>query len=97
MAAIDRLVHHATILEFTGESIRANAAKNGRVNPDNLHKRWRSEIDATGTSKAPAQPRIARARSVAPDAYRGTNIGHCSFAQAPIDSKFGGPGWGTFA
>jgi len=27
MAAIDRLVHHATILEFTGESIRANAAK----------------------------------------------------------------------
>jgi len=26
-AAIDRLVHHATILEFTGESIRANAAK----------------------------------------------------------------------
>jgi hypothetical protein len=23
MAAIDRLVHHATILEFTGESIRA--------------------------------------------------------------------------
>jgi DNA replication protein DnaC len=27
MAAIDRLVHHATILEFTGESIRASAAK----------------------------------------------------------------------
>lgn len=27
MAAIDCLVHHATILEFTGESIRANAAK----------------------------------------------------------------------
>jgi len=27
MAAIDRLVHHATILEFTGESIRATAAK----------------------------------------------------------------------
>jgi DNA replication protein DnaC len=27
MAAIDRLVHGATILEFTGESIRANAAK----------------------------------------------------------------------
>jgi len=27
MAATDRLVHHATILEFTGEIIRANAAK----------------------------------------------------------------------
>jgi DNA replication protein DnaC len=27
MAAIDRLVQHATILAFTGESIRANAAK----------------------------------------------------------------------
>jgi len=27
MAAIDRLVHHATILELTGESIRANAVK----------------------------------------------------------------------
>ena len=27
MAAVDRLVHHATILEFTGESIRAGAAK----------------------------------------------------------------------
>ena len=27
MAAIDRLVHHATILEFTGESIRASTAK----------------------------------------------------------------------
>jgi len=27
MAAIDRLAHHATIFEFTGESIRANAAK----------------------------------------------------------------------
>ena len=27
MAAVDRLVHHATILEFTGESVRANAAK----------------------------------------------------------------------
>lgn len=27
MAAIDRLVHHATILEFTGESQRATAAK----------------------------------------------------------------------
>jgi DNA replication protein DnaC len=27
MAAIDRLVHYATILKFTGESIRANAAK----------------------------------------------------------------------
>ena len=27
MAAIDRLVHHATILEFTGESHRASAAK----------------------------------------------------------------------
>ncbi len=27
MAAVDRLVHHATILEFTGGSVRANAAK----------------------------------------------------------------------
>jgi DNA replication protein DnaC len=27
MAAVDRLVHHATILEFTGESLRAGAAK----------------------------------------------------------------------
>ncbi len=27
MAAVDRLVHHATILEFTGNSLRANAAK----------------------------------------------------------------------
>ncbi len=27
MAAIDRLVHHATILDFTGDSVRANAAK----------------------------------------------------------------------
>jgi len=27
MAAVDRLVHHATILEFTGESIRAGTAK----------------------------------------------------------------------
>jgi DNA replication protein DnaC len=28
MAAVDRLVHHATILEFTGDSLRASAAKN---------------------------------------------------------------------
>jgi DNA replication protein DnaC len=28
MAAVDRLVHHATILEFTGDSLRATAAKN---------------------------------------------------------------------
>lgn len=27
MAAVARLVHHATILEFTGESLRADAAK----------------------------------------------------------------------
>lgn len=27
MAAVDRLVHHATILEFTGESVRAGTAK----------------------------------------------------------------------
>lgn len=27
MAAVDRLVHHATILEFTGESVRASAAQ----------------------------------------------------------------------
>lgn len=27
MAAVDRLVHHATILEFTGDSLRAAAAK----------------------------------------------------------------------
>lgn len=27
MAAVDRLVHHATILEFTGDSVRAHAAK----------------------------------------------------------------------
>ncbi|HNQ87692.1 MAG TPA: hypothetical protein PKM73_03550 [Verrucomicrobiota bacterium] len=27
VAAVDRLVHHATILEFTGESIRAQKAK----------------------------------------------------------------------
>jgi DNA replication protein DnaC len=27
MAAIDRLVHHALILEFTGESVRAQRAK----------------------------------------------------------------------
>jgi DNA replication protein DnaC len=27
MAAIDRLVHHALILEFNGESIRAQKAK----------------------------------------------------------------------
>ena len=27
MAAIDRLVHHATILEFNGDSQRAQAAK----------------------------------------------------------------------
>lgn len=30
MAAVDRLVHHATILEFTGESHRAQAAKTSR-------------------------------------------------------------------
>jgi DNA replication protein DnaC len=28
LAAVDRLVHHATILEFTGDSLRASAAKN---------------------------------------------------------------------
>lgn len=28
MAAVDRLVHHSTILEFSGESIRAREAKN---------------------------------------------------------------------
>jgi DNA replication protein DnaC len=28
MAAVDRLVHHATIIEFTGDSLRATAAKN---------------------------------------------------------------------
>jgi DNA replication protein DnaC len=27
MAAIDRLVHHAVILEFNGESVRAQRAK----------------------------------------------------------------------
>ena len=27
MAAVDRLVHHSTILEFSGESIRAREAK----------------------------------------------------------------------
>jgi DNA replication protein DnaC len=27
MAAIDRLVHHATILEFNGDSVRAQRAK----------------------------------------------------------------------
>jgi DNA replication protein DnaC len=27
MAAVDRLVHHATLLEFTGDSLRAGAAK----------------------------------------------------------------------
>jgi DNA replication protein DnaC len=27
MAAVDRLVHHATILDFTGDSVRAGAAK----------------------------------------------------------------------
>jgi DNA replication protein DnaC len=27
MAAIDRLVHHATILEFDGESVRTKKAK----------------------------------------------------------------------
>ena len=27
MAAVDRLVHHATLLEFTGESVQAGAAK----------------------------------------------------------------------
>lgn len=27
MAAVDRLVHHATILEFTGDSVRASAAQ----------------------------------------------------------------------
>ena len=27
MAAVDRLVHHSTILDFTGESVRASAAK----------------------------------------------------------------------
>ena len=27
MAAIDRLVHHAVILEFTGESVRAQKAQ----------------------------------------------------------------------
>jgi len=27
MAAVDRLVHHSTILDFTGESVRANVAK----------------------------------------------------------------------
>jgi DNA replication protein DnaC len=31
MAAVDRLVHHATILEFTGESIRAQKAKEKRT------------------------------------------------------------------
>ena len=35
MAAVDRLVHHATILEFTGESIRANAAKKRQVKQRN--------------------------------------------------------------
>jgi DNA replication protein DnaC len=36
MAAIDRLVHHALILEFTGESVRAQKAQGrdkGQVNP----------------------------------------------------------------
>lgn len=31
MAAVDRLVHHATILEFTGESIRAQKAQKGKT------------------------------------------------------------------
>jgi DNA replication protein DnaC len=30
MAAVDRLVHHSTILEFSGESIRAREAKNNK-------------------------------------------------------------------
>jgi DNA replication protein DnaC len=32
MAAVDRLVHHSTILEFTWESIRAKEAKNKIIN-----------------------------------------------------------------
>jgi DNA replication protein DnaC len=32
MAAVDRLVHHSTILEFTGESIRAKEAKSKNIN-----------------------------------------------------------------
>jgi len=31
MAAVDRLVHHAMILEFTGESIRAQKAQKGKT------------------------------------------------------------------
>jgi DNA replication protein DnaC len=31
MAAVDRLVHHATILEFTGESIRAQKAQKAKT------------------------------------------------------------------
>ena len=31
MAAVDRLVHHAMILEFTGESIRAQKAQKGKA------------------------------------------------------------------
>jgi DNA replication protein DnaC len=31
LAAIDRLVHHATILEFDGESVRAKKAKTRSV------------------------------------------------------------------
>jgi DNA replication protein DnaC len=31
MAAVDRLVHHAQILEFTGESIRANKAQDRKL------------------------------------------------------------------
>lgn len=32
MAAVDKLVHHSTILEFVGESIRAKEAKNKSIN-----------------------------------------------------------------
>jgi len=31
MAAVDRLVHHSTILAFSGESIRARKAKNKKT------------------------------------------------------------------
>jgi DNA replication protein DnaC len=32
MAAVDRLVHHSTILEFTWESIRTKEAKSKNIN-----------------------------------------------------------------
>ncbi len=55
-AAIDRLVHHATILELTGSSYRSEAAQRRNVAVDvtagNSHKDTSPEADAAATEAA---------------------------------------------